>query len=219
MIPPVADFADSPTVQAPALGAVWLGYVLGALEALASDSAWDGTESEIFDATQNIESIMRGLAVGGGAVGDVIPVATIMQFAGSTAPAGWLFCNGASFDPATYADLFAVVGTTYGGTAGAPLLPDFRGRAPIGVGTGTDLTARALADKVGTETHVLTLAQMPAHTHVYGRRNAISFSLVNSGSPTTIAGSIPNADTSTAGSGSAHPNMQPSLAVNFIIKH
>ena len=219
MIPPVVDYADSPTVQAPALGAVWLGYVLGALEALASDSAWDGTESEIFDATQNIESIMRVLAVGGGAVGDVIPVGTIMQFAGATVPTGWLFCNGASFDPATYADLFAVVGTTYGGTAGAPLLPDFNGRAPIGVGTGASLTARALADKVGTETHVLTTAQLPAHDHtITGRSNSTAgtLALLMRGSNNGVAANIA---TGLTGSGSAHNNMQPSLAVNFIIKY
>jgi microcystin-dependent protein len=146
-----------------------------------------------------------------------------MQFAGSTAPDGWLFCDGAILSPTgTYASLFAVIGYTYGQTlpgGGDFYLPDFRGRAPIGVGTGTSLTARALADKVGTETHVLTTAQMPSHTHTYGRRNSVSYSLVNSGSPVNIAGTIPNTETGSAGSGQAHPNMQPSLAVNFIIKY
>lgn len=221
MIPPVADYADSPTVQAPALGAVWLGYVLGALEALASDSAWDGTESEIFSATQNIESIMRVLAVGGGTVGDVIPVGTIMQFAGSTAPVGWLFCDGASFDPATYTDLYTVVGTTYGGTAESPLLPDFRGRAPIGVGTGTGLTARTLAQAVGSETHTLAATEIPPHEHTISAKSSsasgplVPFMRSNT-SGTTANVTINNGGTTPT---QGHPNMQPSLAVNFIIKY
>lgn len=218
MIPPVVDYADSPTVQASPLNAVWLGYVLGALEGLSKDSAWVGTESEIFDATQNIESIMKALAVGG-EIPMSIPVGTIMQYAGSTAPAGWMFCDGASFDPATYPDLYTVLGTTYGGTSGAPLLPDFRGRAPIGVGTGTGLTARNRGDSVGAETHVLTIGQMPAHTHDYQRRNSISYGLVNSGPTQNISSTLSTIATSTAGSGQAHNNMQPSLAVNFIIKY
>lgn len=218
MIPPVVDYADSPTVQASPLNSVWLGYVLGALEGLTKDSAWVGTESEIFDATQNIESIMKALAVGGGATMS-LPVGTIMQYAGSTAPDGWLVCDGTSFDPATYADLFAVLGTTYGGTSGAPLLPDFRGRAPIGVGTGSGLTARTLASKVGTETQALTTSQLPSHTHAFNRNTVSTFDVMPGSTTINVPSNLGGYITGSQGSGSAHNNMQPSLAVNFIIKY
>jgi len=44
-------------------------------------------------------------------------------------------------------------------------VPDLRGRTPVGIGTGTGLTARTLGGAGGAETHVLTAAQMPAHAH------------------------------------------------------
>ena len=66
----------------------------------------------------------------------MIPVGTVQSFAGSTAPTGWLLCAGQSLNASTspqYADLWGVLGTTYGGTGIAAFsLPDLRGRAPHG---------------------------------------------------------------------------------------
>ena len=64
-----------------------------------------------------------------------VPTGTILLYAGSVLPDSYLGCQGAPFDPVTYADLYAKIGTTYGGTAQSPLLPDFRDRYPIGAGT------------------------------------------------------------------------------------
>ena len=66
----------------------------------------------------------------------MIPVGTVQSFAGSTAPTGWLLCAGQSLNASTntqYADLWGVLGTTYGGSGIAAFnLPDLRGRAPHG---------------------------------------------------------------------------------------
>lgn len=53
----------------------------------------------------------------------------IVAFAGSTAPAGWLICDGSAVSRTTYADLFAAIGTTYGAGDGSTTfnLPDFSG--------------------------------------------------------------------------------------------
>lgn len=57
------------------------------------------------------------------------PVGTILPFAGDTAPAGWLLCNGTLYSTTTYAALFNVVGNRFGSTgAGSFNVPDFRGR-------------------------------------------------------------------------------------------
>jgi len=57
------------------------------------------------------------------------PVGTIQAYAGDTAPAGWLLCNGTSYPTTTYPNLSAVVGVRFGGTVGASFnVPDFRGR-------------------------------------------------------------------------------------------
>lgn len=96
-----------------------------------------------------------------------LPVGSVVPYAGSSVPPGYLFCDGTPANRTTYAALFSVLGTTYGAGDGSTTfgLPDLRGRAPIGVGTGTGLTARALAATGGEEAHVETNAEVGAHTH------------------------------------------------------
>lgn len=108
------------------------------------------------------------------------PAGTVNTYAGSTAPSGWLLCDGRSTGilRATYADLFAVVGTTYGSGDGSTTfnLPDMRGRVPAGLDnmggtaasrlTATVLSAaNTLGATGGTQTHTMTSAEMPSHTH------------------------------------------------------
>lgn len=87
-----------------------------------------------------------------------------------TPPSGWLLCDGSAVSrTGANAALFALWGTSYGVGDGSTTfnLPDFKGRSPIGAGTGdaVDATAHALGDKLGTETHTITSAQIPAHDH------------------------------------------------------
>jgi microcystin-dependent protein len=133
------------------------------------------------------------------------PVGTIVMFGGASAPAGWLFCNGQS--TASYASLAAVVGAT---------VPDLRGRAPIGAGTGTGLTERTLGTTTGAETHTLTLAQTPSHSH---ELQLWANGLVSGSYYKLEAGTYGGSNYLTHGSGQAHPIMQPSAVVNFIIKY
>jgi microcystin-dependent protein len=96
----------------------------------------------------------------------LIPVGALMPYAGATAPDGWLLCNGQTPSRTTYANLFAVIGTTYGAGDGSTFgLPDPMGRAIIGVGSGSGLTARALAAKSGAETVVIASGNLPTHIH------------------------------------------------------
>jgi microcystin-dependent protein len=62
----------------------------------------------------------------------------IFPYAGATAPTGFLLCDGAAVSRTTYADLFALIGTTYGAGDGSTTfnVPDLRGRFAIGAGTG-----------------------------------------------------------------------------------
>jgi microcystin-dependent protein len=93
----------------------------------------------------------------------------IVPFGGGTAPAGYVVADGATLNSTAspqYADLFSAIGTTHGGSGAASFnVPDMRGRVAVGSGTGTGLTARALAATGGAETHTLTSAQIPSHTH------------------------------------------------------
>lgn len=134
----------------------------------------------------------------------------------SAIPAKWLACDGSSLLRASYPALFAVIGTTWGTADGTHFtLPDLRGRAPIGVGTGSyaSPTPRVLADVGGLETHSLTAAENGPHTHTglytaAGGGGAIGFA--------EVAGVA--ALTGSSGSGTAHNIMQPFAVVNYLIR-
>ena len=86
----------------------------------------------------------------------------------TTAPAGYLLCDGSVVLVDDYPELAAVLGTTYGGDGTTTFgLPDFRGRTGVGVGTGTSSTATAhtLGQTAGSERVTLTTSTIPAHTH------------------------------------------------------
>lgn len=103
----------------------------------------------------------------------------VQMFAGSTAPSGWLLCNGAAVSRTTYAALFAVIGTTYGSGDGSTTfnLPDFRNNFPVGAGS-----TYALNSKGGANSVTLTTNTIPAHTH--GKSGAISGGITSSGAHT-----------------------------------
>jgi microcystin-dependent protein len=98
--------------------------------------------------------------------GLLMPTGTMLDFAGATAPTGFVLCDGTSYaTTGAMAALFAVIGYTYGGSGANFNVPDARGRATVGAGQGSGLTNRALAAVGGEEGHVLTAAELASHTH------------------------------------------------------
>lgn len=142
------------------------------------------------------------------------PTGAMLQFGGSTAPAGYLLCDGSSYSTTTYADLYAVIGTTYGSGSGTFQVPDLRGRVPMGAGTGTGLTARTLAGTGGTETHTLSTAELPSHNH--GLTNTLSVASHTHGATgltfTGTAGTTGNESAHTHGAGNYKANSGVSSA-------
>lgn len=98
----------------------------------------------------------------------ISPSGSLLAFAGSVAPAGYLSCDGSAVNRITYASLFAAIGVIWGVGDGSTTfnVPDLRGRSLINEGTGTGLTARTLGQQaIGAETHAITGSQLPNHTH------------------------------------------------------
>ena len=79
---------------------------------------------------------------------------------------GWLLCDGRLLSRTEYPALFEIIGTAFGNTDSTNFrLPDLRGRVFGGIGSGSGLTNRTLGAVVGSETHTLTVAQIPSHDH------------------------------------------------------
>jgi len=95
-----------------------------------------------------------------------VPVGVINMFAGNTPPVGYLICDGSEISRATYSELFAVIGTTYGFGDNSTTfnLPNFGGRVPVGVNA-LEPEFNALNNTGGAKEHTLTTAEMPNHTH------------------------------------------------------
>lgn len=159
----------------------------------------------------------------------LMPTGSVIQFSVATAPAGWLNCDGASYPTATYPALFAVLAYTYGGSGANFNVPDARGRSTIGIGTGSGLTARTLAATGGEESHQLSSAEMPSHTHTQNPHSHIYRLISGAGSTFNVtSGTILFNDSASTGSTTAtnqntggdgvHNNLQPFLVLNFIIK-
>jgi microcystin-dependent protein len=100
---------------------------------------------------------------------NICPTGVILPFGGSSAPSGFLLCDGTAVSRTTYADLFTAIGTSYGTGDGSTTfnLPDVRQRFPLGkaaAGTGSSLGASggAIDHTHSTPAHSHTVA---AHTH------------------------------------------------------
>lgn len=152
------------------------------------------------------------------------PSGAILQFAGSSAPANWLLCDGALISRTTYATLFGVIGTNYGAGDGSTTfkLPDLRGRVPIGAGQGSSLTNRVIAATGGAETHTLTVSQIPSHSHaipLYDYSDGGQANLTTAGTDDVGDFRSNSQDpVDNTGGNQPHNNMQPFLVVNHIIK-
>lgn len=149
------------------------------------------------------------------------------MFAGNFAPAGWMLCQGQALPISEYETLFNLIGTTYGGNGQQTFaLPNFSGRFPVHQGNGF-----VIGQSAGQETVTLTASQLPIHTHAAkasGAGNVVSPSNAvwstdpygNTAAytpPPTPPSSMAMNAINPAGGGQPHDNMQPFLAVNFII--
>lgn len=159
-------------------------------------------------------------------------VGEIRLFAGYYAPTGWKFCDGTSLNRNSYMNLFAVIGTTYGGSGENFNLPDLRGRVPVHSGTGPGLTQRSCGNSFGAEKVTLTTENLPTHNHkvcLSGETAAttseprgnyladsVKFNIYRERGAGGECALAPETIDAT-GTEAPHENMMPSHCINFII--
>ena len=167
-----------------------------------------------------------------------VPPGVIASYAGTTAPSGWLICDGTtglnSVSDTTLADLFGVIGVQYGGTGAADFdLPDLRGEFIRGFdnSAGNDPDAASRTDRGdGTTGDAIGTKQghaVEAHTHdepaggsfVTGG-SGVGNGAGSSGQAANETGEVSSSDAGnkTAATTSANETRGRNVCFNFIIK-
>jgi len=157
-------------------------------------------------------------------------IGDIYIFAGDFAPRGWAFCDGQLLAISQNQALFSILGTTYGGNGQTTFaLPDLRGRAPMHFGQGPGLSNRTLGERAGSEGVALAQTEMPPHNHIAGGSaatgtttnpvNGVWAASARSDAQYSARGTVSMnaAALGATGSNQPHNNMQPFLALRFII--
>jgi microcystin-dependent protein len=217
--------AASATLNISALGAKPLHYY--------SSGAWRAIPAALLGANQIMKVAYHNSSAAYRLLDLPDRTGEVVAFAGATAPAGSLFCFGQAISRTAYAGLFAALGTAHGVGDGSTTfnLPDLRGRVAAGKGNmgGTEsgrlntYVASTLGAAGGAQSHALALTELPSHSH--SGTGGFSFAMANSGTafgytqPTVTSTFIGyTATTGPAGSSSAHTNVQPTMALNYVIR-
>lgn len=164
-------------------------------------------------------------------------VGEIRCFAGNFAPVNWMTCDGQLLPISQYTTLYSLIGTIYGGDGQTTFaLPNLAGRAPMHWGSPPSGFNTVIGQTQGTTTVTLTTQQIPAHNHIATAEmvqpggapervaTPTSLAFIGTTNPDGLYNSAPalnepfspKAIGSTGGS-QPHENLQPYLALTFII--
>ena len=203
-----------------------------------SGSPWDMGNNRILDAgnpTASSDAVTKShfdVAASSGGT-NAVPIGMVMPHMGGTVPPGFLVCDGREVSRATYSTLFAIIGIAYGTPSSGTtfVLPDLRGRVIVGIDNMGGVVAgrvvaawgSTLGGTGGAQTHSLSTGELPSHSHGFTDR------YLGSGSGGALTGETSPAGTAltfattagvsgSQGSGNAHNNMQPSMAVAYVIR-
>jgi microcystin-dependent protein len=150
-------------------------------------------------------------------------IAQIVPVSFNFPPKNYALCNGQVLPINQNQALFSLLGTTYGGDGRTTFaLPDLQGRTPMHMGNG-----HALGEKAGSEAVTLTSGQIGAHSHTVNQPASKDKETTNrpDGAYHTVGGAYASSHdtalggtgTSNAGGGQTHSNLQPYLAISFVI--
>lgn len=134
---------------------------------------------------------------------DTLPIGTVQSFIGLTAPNGYLFLLGQQVSKSRYAELYALCGNLFNNgqipDADKFYLPDLRGRTVVGLNTG-DGDFETIGKRFGSKTHILSISELAAHTHIQNAHSHIDVGETSDGNTNPVV-----TGTGTAVSGAVRP--------------
>jgi len=203
----------------------WIGLVNGALWVMTQAWYWDGATGDIDAVLDRAKQMYFEFQDESGECDPVTLWVGKVEMSASqdNPPDGWLECNGDSLLRTDYPDLFTALGTQWGAVDSTHFtIPDYRGRAPMGVGRVDGNMANPLwqmGNKVGAETVTLTTSEIPSHQHA--SYDAGLWIVGTTGAPAGVmpsgAGAPASVNTGLTGGGGAHENHQPTQTIRFFI--
>lgn len=158
------------------------------------------------------------------------PIGVVLPFTGGNIPDKWLLCDGSPISRTDYADLYDVIGVTYGIGDGATTfnIPNLSGKIPVGYEI-SDSDFNTLGATGGAKTHTLTINEMPEHQHyglTYTGDSSKPISMNQGGVSTgyhltfqlnSVSGAT-DIVTNARGGNQPHNNLQPYIVLKYIIK-
>lgn len=166
-------------------------------------------------------------------------IGEIRIFAGNFAPVGWLYCQGQLLKISEYEALYTLIGTYYGGDGQTTFaLPSLASRVVVGQGPLPGGSTYSLGQAMGTENVTLTAGQAPLHSHpfsgsvgvtdggkpqtnptgnYFGQQGGNAYSAALGDKPGKLASGAVLGQANMAGGSQTHVNIQPVLAISYII--
>jgi microcystin-dependent protein len=143
-------------------------------------------------------------------------IGTIIAYATATVPNNCLDCDGATYLKSDYPLLSAALHSSFSVDSTHFKVPDLRGRVIGGVGSAHDgIDAVTMNQAIGANTHALSVAEMPGHTHTYVQ--VVGGALAAGPGPLFTNVSQISVNSGSTGGGSSHTNMQPTLGLGYAI--
>lgn len=212
------------------------GSEVGDIIVIRPTTQWGDNVAEVLEVTLEDDGELKPDAPINspqGSLALVTPVGSVLDFAGTSAPTGWLLCYGQALNASSspqYQDLFDVIGNTFGGTNNTDfVVPDLRGRVVAGqddmggssanrlTGASGGVNGDTFGAAGGLETHTLQTTEIPSHSHnVPANTQAVGGAVSVAASNNQAAGG--NVTSTNTGGGGAHNNVQPTIILNKIIK-
>ena len=188
----------------------WFSWaILGAVTEMTNPNNWVGSSDE--EVSYAVSEANRMLASFKVLNFNPFPVGLILPFSSDTAPPGYLLCDGSSIAVADYPELFAVVAYSFGGSGGNFNIPNMVNRVAVGSGSDFDFAATG-----GESEHTLSTTEIPSHSHTIPF--TVTTLVLEPGEVTALT-PIPllTQDTGLTGGDGAQNNLQPFLALNYVI--